>query len=131
MQLRVIGPVANILLRLHPIPYQRFDAPAVGRRKRLSVSGGNLVPAERVEVFVDEPRRLADAVDVHEAKAAVEWGGRRSGFVEDVAIGPVAHPLEKASGALELGQDPRRGDVAVVDGIARRVAGAPFGEIER
>ena len=124
-------PVADILLRLGPIPHEGGDAAAVGRGKDLAVSDGDLDAAQRVEIFVGEPGRLPDPVDVHQAEAAVERVRRRAGFVKDVGVRPIAHALQIAFRALELGQNPRRADVAVVHRIARRVARAPLREIER
>ena len=131
MQLRVIGPVAGLLVGQAPIPDDRRRALAVRCSPALRIGGRHLAALECVQVFVGEPGGLADAVDGHESKAAVERSVGRTRLVENIRIGPVAHALEQSAAALELLEYIGAADIAVVHWITRVVARAPFGEVER
>src|SRR6185312_9767800 len=87
--------------------------------------------AEPVQILVGEPGRLADALRIHQAEAALERRRGRAWLLEQVAEGPVAHALRQTFRRLELAEDVRGADVRVVHGITWRIAGAPFGEIQR
>jgi hypothetical protein len=102
------GPVTLVLNRLVEIPDQRLNRIASTRRERLCVAGFQFGVAKLVEVPVREPGGLADAVMRHQPEAAVKGGGRRPVFLEQVAECPVAHALQQASAALELGTPDAR-----------------------
>src|SRR5262249_45558465 len=87
--------------------------------------------AQGAKILVREERRLPDAFAIDEPEATMEGRRRRAGFLEQVAVGPVAHALHRTLHAFELAQDVRSADVRIVYRIARRVARAPPGEVER
>src|SRR6185312_5880909 len=113
------------------IPDEGFQHAIVPRHETLRVRGFQFVPAQRVEVLVGEVGRLADTLGRHQAEAALERRGRRAWLFEQVAEGTVAHALSQAFASLELSENIGGAHVRVVHGVARGVAGAPFGDVER
>ena len=85
-------------------------------------------PLQRVKIFVGEECRLANALRVEKPESPLKRSRRRSGFLEQVGVGPVAHTLHQSLAGFELGQDIGRTDVGIMHGIARSIAGAPLGK---
>src|ERR1039457_3962946 len=129
-QAAIERPVANLLLRLLEVPDNGRNAATLCRSENLRVLNRNLVTLHRVEVLVRKVGRFADALAVQQAEPAMEWRWRWTGFLEEIAVGPVAHSLQQALAGLELAENVRRADVRVVHQIAWGVARAPFGEVE-
>jgi hypothetical protein len=84
-----------------------------------------------MQILVSKERRLTDAFAIEQAEAAVKRGRRRTGLLEQIGVRPIAHTLYEPLGRLELAEDVRRTDVRVMHRVARRVARAPFGEVQR
>ena len=129
--LRIKRSVAYLLVGRFEVPDNGSEVPILGCQHRLWIARGNAIPLEFVKVFVCEERRLANPFRIQEAESALKRGGRRSRFLEQVGICPVAHSLHFSFAGLELAQDVRRTDVGIMHRVARRVARAPLGEIQR
>ena len=84
-----------------------------------------------MQIFIGEEGRFADALPVDEAKATMERRRRRTGFLEQVGIDPVAHRLGVLFRPFQLVEDEGGAQIGVVNGVTRIIAGAPFRNVER
>src|SRR6185437_2446558 len=102
MRLAEVGAVTHGLMRRRVVPDQAGKIAAVAGEPRVPVGVAQYLGPELIEVLVGEERALPDAFAVDEAEAALERGGRRTGFLEKIAVGPVAHRLDGACDPFQL-----------------------------
>jgi hypothetical protein len=66
------GAVADLLLWLLKVPDHRTQSSALASQECLRIGAVDAIPPKRVEVFVGEERRLADAFPVEEPETALK-----------------------------------------------------------
>src|ERR1035437_2918806 len=88
-QLCIKGPIADLLIRMLEVPNDSRDISTLGSQHCLRIARPEAVSLECVKVLVSQERRLANALRVQKPKSSLKRCRRRSGFFEQIGIGPV------------------------------------------